>query len=269
MISIQIFSMEDEVPDDHRYLNSKPGTNHRFLKRMHWEHSVLRDNLPKGIWVRGFDPRLDLLRVVMIGPHGTPYAGGAYCFDLYMDPSTFPESPPHCHYWARVGPRTDETRPLNPNLYPSGRVCLSLLGTWEGQAPQEQWSSASSILQLVISLQSLVLVSNPFFNEAGYDRMLGTPEGIRHSNAYNEHAFLLSLTTIPLSIQNPPFPFEAPLRNYYSKCLPSILNRLRLLNDEKVASSSLQNFSLKPISNGCLAYLKICIAELESSRQHL
>ena len=35
---------------------------------------------------------------------------------------------------------------FNPNLYHCGKVCLSLLGTWEG-AQGEQWNETSTILQ--------------------------------------------------------------------------------------------------------------------------
>ena len=36
---------------------------------------------------------------------------------------------------------------FNPNLYHCGKVCLSLLGTWEG-AQGEQWNETSTILQV-------------------------------------------------------------------------------------------------------------------------
>jgi len=46
-------------------------------------------------------------------------------------------------------------------------VCLSLLGTWSGKG-NENWSSQSNLLQVLVSLQGLVLVSQPYFNEAGF-----------------------------------------------------------------------------------------------------
>jgi len=58
---------------------------------------------------------------------------------------------------------------VNPNLYESGKVCLSLLNTWTGSG-NEVWNPKSStILQVLLSLQALVLNENPYFNEAGYD----------------------------------------------------------------------------------------------------
>lgn len=55
---------------------------------------------------------------------------------------------------------------LNPNLYEDGKVCLSLLGTWHGKG-SETWSPLSNILQVLVSIQGLVLVKNPYYNEAG------------------------------------------------------------------------------------------------------
>ena len=75
---------------------------------------------------------------------------------------------------------------FNPNLYNNGKVCLSLLGTWEGRCiflrynrslgrqtrltrasyrPEEQWSSKSTLLQVLVSIQSMILVELPYFNE--------------------------------------------------------------------------------------------------------
>ncbi len=60
---------------------------------------------------------------------------------------------------------------LNPNLYACGKVCLSLLGTWPGGGKAEKWVAAtSSMLQLLVSIQSLIFVDQPFFNEPGYER---------------------------------------------------------------------------------------------------
>lgn len=36
---------------------------------------------------------------------------------------------------------------LNPNLYPTGKICLSLLGTWAGH-DTENWSPESTLLQV-------------------------------------------------------------------------------------------------------------------------
>ncbi|CAK9098832.1 Probable ubiquitin-conjugating enzyme E2 R521 (E2 ubiquitin-conjugating enzyme R521) (Ubiquitin carrier protein) (Ubiquitin-protein ligase) [Durusdinium trenchii] len=74
---------------------------------------------------------------------------------------------------------------FNPNLYSNGKVCLSLLGTWQGETA-EQWDSQTSrAVQVLISIQSLILVSQPYFNEPGFEREIGTEPGERRSREYN------------------------------------------------------------------------------------
>lgn len=53
---------------------------------------------------------------------------------------------------------------INPNLHPDGKVCLSLLGTWEGPPwrPNE-----STILQVLISIQAMIFSENPLGNVPG------------------------------------------------------------------------------------------------------
>ena len=56
---------------------------------------------------------------------------------------------------------------FNPNIYSSGKVCLSILGTWRGE-PGEEWSSAQGLESILLSIQSL-MSSNPYENEPGYE----------------------------------------------------------------------------------------------------
>ena len=66
---------------------------------------------------------------------------------------------------------------LNPNLYESGKVCLSLLNTWTGKT-NEVWNPTSSnVLHILVSIQGLVLNAKPYFNEPGYEKQNGSVEG--------------------------------------------------------------------------------------------
>lgn len=93
---------------------------------------------------------------------------------------------------------------INPNLYEEGKVCLSLLNTWTGRG-NEVWDPlSSSILQVLVSLQGLVLNSKPYFNEAGYDKQIGTAEGEKNSLSYNENTFLLNCKMMMYLMRKPP-----------------------------------------------------------------
>ena len=40
-------------------------------------------------------------------------------------------------------------------------------------------------IQVLVSIQSLILVADPYFNEPGYERLRNTAQGIQSSNDYN------------------------------------------------------------------------------------
>jgi ubiquitin-conjugating enzyme E2 O len=152
---------------------------------------------------------MDLLRVVMVGANGTPYQHGLFFFDLQL-PSSYPAEPPQVYYHS-FGLR------LNPNLYESGTVCLSLLNTFDGEGT-ELWSSVtSSLLQVVVSIQGLVLNDQPYYNEAGYEDQVGKPEGRRNALPYSENAYLLSLRTILHVLRRPPRGFEEFVKNHFRR----------------------------------------------------
>ena len=59
---------------------------------------------------------------------------------------------------------------LNPNLYESGKFCLGILDTWTSKG-NEVWNPTSSnVLQILVSIQGLVLNSKPYFNEPVYEK---------------------------------------------------------------------------------------------------
>ena len=153
--------------------NSTFNTNKIFQELLEYKL-----NLPvassSSIFVRASESRLDLLRVAITGPENTPYAHGVFMFDVYLH--DYPESAPQVKFLTTAGGKVR----FNPNLYDNGYVCLSLLGTWQGPG----WiPNKSTLLQVLVSLQGLVLVPEPFFNEPGYDRE--RPGMMLRSGAYN------------------------------------------------------------------------------------
>lgn len=126
------------------------------------ELATMATSLPPGIFVRVDEVRNDVIKIMIAGPEGTPYHGGLFEFDCFM-PLTYPATPPLMHLRTTGG----GTVRFNPNLYNCGKVCLSLLGTWPGR-PEEQWSPSSTLLQVLISIQSMILIDAPYYNEPGH-----------------------------------------------------------------------------------------------------
>jgi len=113
---------------------------------------------------------------------------------------------------------------FNPNLYNCGKVCLSLLGTWHG-AKGEGWDpSASSALQVLVSIQSLIFVAEPVFNEPGYERQMGTPAGDEMSRSYNAPIREATIRYAMLEPLRKPLPeFEAVIRAHFRERRDAIL----------------------------------------------
>lgn len=93
---------------------------------------------------------------LIIGPPDTPYFGGLYFFDFEF-PTEYPHAPPKVISMTRA-PRTR----FHPNLHENGKVCLSILNTWQG----DQWSSRLTISAVLLALFALFdahpLLHEPF-----------------------------------------------------------------------------------------------------------
>ncbi|CAM6015206.1 unnamed protein product [Sphagnum balticum] len=196
-------------PSDHHFVveTAQAVIDRKWAKKIRSEWSILEKNLPDTIYVRIYEDRMDLMRAVILGAQNTPYHDGLFVFDIYLPPG-YPNTPPQTHYHSG-GLR------LNPNLYENGKVCLSLLNTWTGQGTEVWNPSTSSILQVLVSIQGLVLNAKPYFNEAGYDRQVGTAEGEKNSLLYNENAFLLSCKSMLYLLRRPPMHLELLIQQHF------------------------------------------------------
>ena len=93
---------------------------------------------------------------LVLGSSDTPYEN----FPCYLEiqlPADYPHSPPKVKfltYFQRVR--------FHPNLYVEGKVCLSILGTWQGPA----WSPIMKISTVLLSIQS-IMDKTPYCNEPG------------------------------------------------------------------------------------------------------
>jgi hypothetical protein len=97
-----------------------------------------------------------------------------------------------------------------------------LLGTWhgEGWTPPSGSNMGSTLLQVLVSIQSIIMVSKPYFNEPGYADEEGTPAGEQRSREYNEHIRLAAMRhAMRDMLRRPPRGFEEVVRRHF------VLNR--------------------------------------------
>ena len=71
-------------------------------------------------------------------------------------------------------------------------------------------------LQVLISIQSLILCLEPYYNEPGFERLYGTPQGDSESLKYSEDVFRNNLKYAVLGqLSNPPEGFEEVVRAHF------------------------------------------------------
>jgi ubiquitin-protein ligase len=113
-----------EVPDDaiwptYAYANEarmSAQARQGRIKRLITEITTLKTGLAEGIWVKHGISRLDIMKVLIVGPQGTPYENGLFEFDLFC-PLAFPIVSPTMKFKGTNG----GTMSINPNLHPNGK----------------------------------------------------------------------------------------------------------------------------------------------------
>lgn len=195
--------------------NASDANSAARARRLAQEAVTLSTSLPlsssSSVFVRCDEERLDIMKVLITGPSDTPYANGCFEFDVYF-PQDYPNSPPLVNLETTGG----HSVRFNPNLYNDGKVCLSILNTWHGR-PEEKWNpQTSSFLQVLVSIQSLILVAEPYFNEPGYERSRGTPSGTQSSREYDGNIRQATVKWAMLEqIRNPSPCFKEVIHKHY------------------------------------------------------
>merc|ERR1712072_292063 len=95
-------------------------------------------------------------RVMFEGPSDSLYEGGVFCALLTFPPD-FPNNPPEMQF---------ETEMWHPNIYPDGRVCISILhppGTDrfnEHETADERWRPIIGVHSILVSVLSMLVDPN-------------------------------------------------------------------------------------------------------------
>ena len=183
--------------------------------RLAQEIADLSNSLPidptNAIFVRADQNRLDVMRALIFGAEGTPYAHGAFFYDIYFG-DNYPQGPPKINLTTTGN---GDVR-FNPNLYHCGKVCLSLLGTWRGNASENWDPNISTLNQVLISIQAVVMSEEVYFNEPGYERESGTELGEMKNVAYSNIVKLCNIKFAMIeNLKNPPKGFEDVIKLHY------------------------------------------------------
>lgn len=127
-------------------------------KRLIKDIRAITKDPPKGVFYLHDETNILAGKALIIGPPDTPYEGGYYFFKFSF-PADYPHAPPKLTYCTNDG----KTR-MHPNLYKNGKVCLSLLNTWNGDA----WTGCNTITSILLVIRS-IMTKEPLSHEPGLD----------------------------------------------------------------------------------------------------
>lgn len=151
------------------------------------------------------------MQALIMGSNGTPYGHGAFLFDIYFD-ENYPNGPPKVNLTTTGNAKVR----FNPNLYSCGKVCLSLLGTWRGNASENWDPKLSTLLQVLVSIQAIIMSDDIYFNEPGFEGEQGTEEGNRRNEAYSNIVRYSNVKFAMIgNIKQPPNGFETIIRRHF------------------------------------------------------
>jgi ubiquitin-protein ligase len=159
--------------------------------------------------------------IVMIRGQEGPYEFCQFLFHIHFS-DDYPMSPPIVKFCSSDG----RTR-LNPNLYIEGKVCLSILGTWQG----DPWTSVMTIKTVILSIMALVMTREPLRNEPGMESSSADKIEI-----YNQIVEYASLNILVNQINHPSEMFVPLLKNMkaqFIKDYPALIEKVdRLIRSD-------------------------------------
>lgn len=176
------------------------------------------------------------IKALIIGPEDTPYEDGFFFFSLKF-PETYPFDNPSATFET-----TKKNIRFNPNLYECGKVCLSILGTWNGP----KWSSVQTLKSVLLSIQSL-MNDNPMTNEPQYENVdKNDQRSIEYNNYIEFHKYSFAIYHVLEYEEFFPY-FNNVIQNYFLKNYNKFIDKLNKLKhlDNTVSKTFIWGHSIQ------------------------
>jgi len=197
------------------------------IKELHDSEKILEQS---GIYFNYNEENMNIIYALLIGPENTPYEKGFYFFKFEY-PESYPMEPPKTKYYTQgilkhaISNSMFSVR-FNPNLYVCGKVCLSMLNTWQGPG----WVPTNTLSNVLVAIQALVLNEEPLQNEPGYENAQ-KKEFEKYNNVIQYANIKISvlemITKIPKDFEF----FETIIEDYFIKNIDYYRNFVLSKND--------------------------------------
>ena len=209
----------------------------------------IRKDLPRNLFlshshgsmfVRFEESNPRFLQAMLIGVGDTPYQDGCFLFDVYLC-DAYPQKPPemkHVTYGATQCHANNGPGGFSPNLHQTtGKVCLSLLGTWAGPGWE---ANKSNVYQILSTLLLMVFgAEHPYYMEPNHGGWEGTALAKTTHDAkvieYDAEVLYHTAKSAMLGVLVKPYVgFEDVIRCHFKCKASEILQRMETVcNDEQ------------------------------------
>lgn len=135
------------------------------------------------------------------------------------------------------------------------------MGTWHGGSDAtSKWNPITSNLhQVLVSIQALILLDEPYYNEPAYESQRGTKEGDQRSFEYNEPLRLATIRHAMIGqMRNPSPGFEDVIQKHF------YIQKNRLIRQAETWLSE-STEAMKPKMEKAVDELKKELAKVEAS----
>jgi len=120
------------------------------IKRLHKEFKELVDRPYNEFSFSLIDDNIYKWDLSIFGPNDTPYEGGIFRAEMNF-PKDYPNKPPELKFKSNV---------FHPNVYPNGKVCISILhqGTdvYGYESVSERWKPVHGVASVIMSVISML-----------------------------------------------------------------------------------------------------------------
>lgn len=218
------------------YSNLSAKLTSETIRRIVVENAGFKFSLPLSwdstVWVRTSKKNLNLFTFLISGPKDTPYENGLFEFHVCYNTNEtneapFPNNPPKVLFMTvgngdyRAGPNLYQGQKIEDSntkiiKIKGGKLCLSLINTWSGQSSEKWNKDTSSLISIMVAIQSSVLIEYPYFTEPGYERYFNTERGNTENKKYNEnlYPYIIKYSMIG-QIKNPPVGYEEVVKLHF------------------------------------------------------
>ena len=147
---------------------------------------------------------------------------------------------------------------------------------WHGETRVESWNPSSTFLQILVSILGLVLVREPYYNEAGYEVLKVLKQNEIASAQYSERVYFQSRKFIIKALQTLPAPFDSVLKWLYvneGDQAPNLLSNAIFVLREVVSDAgsgvAKAGGMIHVVSKGALVMFKRYLDSLQTLQREL